>query len=179
MDNEPNNELYRGSENNAPIDPTANPMKLEAARTSDPQLEAEMEHQAPAADGQKPLVAPDTAEDPSRVNPASAPASGFAGFPKTKYHPVYGARTVNDPNEEGALPAPARNWFDTAEEADAHRTEREAQQVIHNNHAVKVNAALAGEDHDPNSPEVRGEAGVVRNSVSATESMKNGVAEPL
>ena len=158
-------------------DTSLDPTKLSAARTSDPELEQDAARGGPASDEPRPLVAPSTAEDPSRINPGAP--TGFAGFPKTKYHPVYGARAINDPNEEAALPQPARNWFDTAEEADAHRTEREAQQVIHNNARVRVDAALAGDDHDPNSPAVRGEAGVVRNSVSATESLKSGTPEPL
>lgn len=133
-------------------------------------------------------ASPATIEDPSRtlhsafaVDTTAAPS--FPGFPKTKYHPVEGARTVNDPNEEAALPGPARNWFDTAGEADMHRTEAEAQQVLHNNARVKADARLSafanGGAHDLADEVVRGEAGVVRNSVAATESLKSGFAEPL
>jgi hypothetical protein len=141
----------------------------------------------PAADEAPPVPAsPFTAEDPSRTlhaayKPSGAPGS-FPGFPKSKFHPVYGHRMVNDPNEEAAL-LPAHNWFNTAEEADMHRTDREAQLVLHNNSRVKADASLAafGNDgtHDVSDDVVRGEAGIVRNSVAATESLKSGNAEPL
>ena len=128
-------------------------------------------------------VAPQTAEDPSRAAPLAkaTKAPSFPGYPKDKFHPVYGKRTVKDPNEEASeLPGPAHNWFDTAEEADAHRTEREAQQAIHYNSRVKVDAALAGPgETSAEDPAVRGEAGIVRNSVAATESLKSGFPEPL
>jgi hypothetical protein len=139
------------------------------------------------ADEAPPVPAsPFTAEDPSRTLHASyrpdAVVAAFPGFPKSKFHPVYGLRTVNDPNEEASL-APAHNWFDTAEEADMHRTDREAQLVLHNNSRVKADASLAafGNDgtHDVPDDVVRGEAGIVRNSVAATESLKSGFAEPL
>lgn len=142
----------------------------------------------PTADEAPPVPAsPFTAEDPSRTlhaafRPDAAAAPSFPGFPKSKFHPVYGLRTVNDPNEEAAL-VPVHNWFDTAEEADMHRTDREAQLVLHNNRRVKADASLAafGNDgpHDVPDDVVRGEAGIVRNSVAATESLKSGFAEPL
>jgi hypothetical protein len=122
--------------------------------------------------------APDTAEDPSRSKGAAG-AIAFAGFPKTKFHPVYGAKVVNDPNEEASLSAPLRNWFDTAEEADTHRTQREAEMVVHYNNRVKVDGGLNTGEVDRSNPAVTGEAGIVRNSVSATESLKSGFAEPL
>lgn len=129
----------------------------------------------------QPLVAPLTAEDPSRpvAAPTGAAARSFPGFPKAKYHPVYGLRTVNDPNEEAAL-QPPHNWFDTAEEADMHRTDREAQQVVHYNTRVRVDAATSDAGQAmADDPVVTGQAGVVRNSVTATESLKAGNPEPL
>lgn len=126
------------------------------------------------------LVAPPTAEDPSRgFAPARAVERGFPGYPKDKFHPVFGKRTVGDPNEEAVL-QPAHNWFDSAEAADAARTDREAQQVLHMNQRVKVDGALNGAV--PTTMEdaaVLGDAGIVRNSVSATESLKSGHPEPL
>ena len=70
--------------------------------------------------------APSTMEDATRVM-ANAPTRTFPGFPKDKFHPVQGKVTVNDPNEVAALVGPAHNWFDTAEEADMHRTDAEAR----------------------------------------------------
>jgi hypothetical protein len=131
-------------------------------------------------DNQTAGPAPDTAEDPSRKVVSDAKAPNFAGFPKTKFHPVYGARMVNDPNEEASLPQPLRNWFDTAEEADAHRTQREAEQAMHYNNRVKVDGAMKEDGTaDLSDPAVMGDAGIVRNSVSATESLKSGFGEPL
>jgi hypothetical protein len=126
-----------------------------------------------------PLVAPFSTEDPSRGVAATGKAPVFAGFPKNKYHPVYGLRVIADPNEEATL-MPKHNWFDTAEEADAHRTEREAQQVIHYNARVRVDGALNGSAPTTmDDKAVTGEEGIVRNSVAATESLKSGFAEPL
>jgi hypothetical protein len=130
-------------------------------------------------DNQTAGPAPDTAEDPSR-KVAAPSSSSFAGFPKTKFHPVYGAREVKDPNEEAGLTQPLRNWFDTAAEADAHRTQREAEQVAHYNNRVKVDGAMKEDGTaDLSDPAVMGDAGIVRNSVSATESLKSGFGEPL
>lgn len=105
------------------------------------------------------------------------PAS-FAGYPKFKYHPVLGAIEVKDPNEMAAL-QPPHDYFDTAEEADMHRTDREAGQVIAHNVGVKVQAKLAGKPVDLSDPVQAGSAGVVRNSVAATENLKAGGSEPL
>lgn len=145
--------------------------------------------EGPQTADEAPPVAPSafTAEDPSRTlhaahRPTAQAAASFPGFPKAKFHPVYGQRMVNDPNEEAAL-LPRHNWFDSAEEADIHRTDREAQQVVHFNRSTKVNASLAAAGNDGVSDipdeEVRGEAGIVRNSVAATESLKSGFPEPL
>jgi hypothetical protein len=139
-------------------------------------------NEAPAAPAAPVIAAaPLTAEDPSRsaAPVGAAAARGFVGFPKLKYHPVYGAREIKDPNEEAGL-QPAHNWFNSAEEADAHRTDREAQMVVHYNARVKVDGAVGGvEPMDPNNKAVTGEDGIVRNSVAATESVKAGNLEPL
>jgi hypothetical protein len=87
----------------------------------------------------------------------------FAGFPKHKWHPVHGKKTVNDPNEEADLD---RNWFDSPEAADAARTDREAGIVVHKNERVNL------EEHEQRH-------GVVRNSVQAQESRDAGNLEPL
>lgn len=120
-------------------------------------------------------VKPTVAAQPPAAKPKK---QSFAGYPKIKYHPVKGAVTIEDPNEEAAL-SPPHDYFDTAGEADAHRTEREAQQVIHHNTSVKVAAKLDGKSVDLNDPMANGTGGVVRNSVQATESLNATGAEPL
>ncbi len=85
------------------------------------------------------------------------------GFPTVAYHPVYGRRELKDANEAVGLNS---DWFNTAEEADLHRTEREAQMVVHQNRDVKVGDAVAT-------------SGVVRNSVAAQENVDAGRPEPL
>jgi hypothetical protein len=100
--------------------------------------------------------------DPTR--PPGEPPRRYAGYPKTKWHPVHGAKTVNDPNEEHETFD--RNWFDTPAAADAARTDREAGLVVHRNMRVKLNA------HE-------NDKGVVRNSVQAQESLDRTGFEPL
>jgi hypothetical protein len=106
--------------------------------------------------------------------PAPAPKAtfiqkveGFFGFPKTKYHPVHGAVTVTDPNEEASLAGPATDWFDTPELADKSRTWTEA----HMAGAANTRAKLAALDA----------AGlpIVRNSAAAHEAIRKGTPEPL
>lgn len=137
-----------------------------------------------AENGPRIALAPFTAEDPSRsLGQAPGRAPNYPGYPKTKYHPVYGARTAKDPNDEAvAFTGPPHNWFDTAGEADTHRTDREAQMVVHNNQRVKVDAAFGraeNAEHETDPAVAAGDAGVVRNSVQATESVKAGKVEPL
>ena len=112
-------------------------------------------------------------EEPVRTE-AAAVLSGntrasFAGFPKTKYHPVLGAKAANDPNEAASLFQPEHDWFDTPGEADMHRTDREAQLVIHHNTRAKLDGIA--EKQDENAP--------VRLSVQAQESMDAGNIEPV
>jgi hypothetical protein len=101
----------------------------------------------------------------------------FAGYPVTKYHPVFGARTVNDPNEAHQTFNPPHNWFSTAGQADAARTDREAQQVVFHNLQTKVDLkhAQLNEEEPPNKDRQT----IVRNSVQAQESLDAGKAEPL
>ena len=47
-------------------------------------------------------------------------------FPDVVYHPVFGARTMRDANEVVVL---GPDWFNTAEEADLHRTQAEAERA--------------------------------------------------
>ena len=102
----------------------------------------------------------------------------FAGYPKTMYHPVFRARTANDPNEAAQMFQPPHNWFPTGELADMARTDREAQQALHHNLSVKVADKLAaanGEDAPSAKPE---NEGVVRNSNQAQTSLDAGT-EPV
>lgn len=127
-------------------------------------------------------ASPDAAASNTRGNEAfGSGAPSFAGFPQTKYHPVYGARAVNDPNEAATIFQPPHNWFDTAAEADAHRTDREAQEVIHYNTRLKVDANVALNNGGEAIPLTGDDAakGIVRNSVAAQESIDAGNAEPI
>jgi hypothetical protein len=94
-------------------------------------------------------------------------AASFPGYPLTKYNPVLGARTANDPNEAATLFQPEHDWWPTAAEADMHRTDREAGIAIHHNMRTK----LGHFDEAEQAP--------VRNSVQAQESLDTGGAEPL
>jgi hypothetical protein len=168
----------------SPAKAPAGPITPTAIQPPRPDV-APVETPAPAvADDGKPVIppAPPTVPDPSRAISAG-PATSFPGYPKTVYNPRTGARVVNDPNEEAQLPGPKHNWFATAEEADMHRTDNEAMDVVSHNRRVKVDAALSAAanngEHDLSREVVTGDAGVVRNSVAATESLKAGNAEPL
>lgn len=144
----------------------------------------------PSADEQKAIDDAATADTiarggtPTRGGAAPTPATeaygdgtpSFAGFPQTKWHPVYGARSVKDPNEAATVFQPPHNWFATPEQADAARTDREAQQVVHHNLATKVaqkNATLNGEELPGDRKEI------VRNSATAQANLDAGRAEPL
>jgi hypothetical protein len=93
---------------------------------------------------------------------------------------------VNDSNEANELPGPAHNWWPTAEEADMHRTDLEAQEVIHHARSWKNEVNLAMIDGEPlpiessTVNEKTGEVTVedtnkpVRYSVQAEEVLKRG-----
>jgi hypothetical protein len=74
------------------------------------------------------------------------PAVRYTLYPLTLYHPVLGAVTVE--NQEDALKTfvPPHDWFHTAAEADAHRTDREAMMVIHNTRRMQVDDMAAHYD---------------------------------
>lgn len=55
----------------------------------------------------------------------------FPTFPRTVYNPVQGAITLTDAEHAAKVVTVPTDWFDTAAEADAHRTLTEAQVVIH------------------------------------------------
>ena len=117
--------------------------------------------------------------EPSSVAPS--PAATFVGFPKRRYHPVFGSREAKDPNESATIFQPSHDWFDTPEEADMHRTDREAGEAVHYNQRLKVDARVA-QATGKQVPPVRGEGapqGIVRNSVAAQESLNKGNPEPL
>ena len=82
-------------------------------------------------------------------------------FPDVVYHPVFGARTMRDANEVVVL---GPDWFNTAEEADLHRTQAEAELVTHNNTSLLVKD---GTEVGP----------VVRNSVTETEAVAASTLE--
>lgn len=95
------------------------------------------------------------------------PAVRYTLYPLTLYHPVLGAVTVE--NQEDALRVfvPHHDWFHTAAEADAHRTAREADMVIHNTRRMQVDQLAGGDVHKDVAPET----GTVVHSVTQTENM--------
>lgn len=104
----------------------------------------------------------------------------FHGYPMVKYHPVYGKQSVNDPNEAAKVFQPPHNWFNSAPEADAARTDREAQQVVFHNLQTKVADKHARLNNEPPPAEQnKDRQTIVRNSVTATENLNAGKPEPL
>ena len=94
-----------------------------------------------------------------------------AAFPFTAYHPVYGARTANSSEESKELfIGDEGDWFATAAEADAARTQREAEIVVSHRARNRLDHAL-GQDHDVSDK-------VVENSVQADQRIRAGEAEP-
>ena len=114
------------------------------------------------------------------IVPRSAnPLEQALTFPKTVYHPVFGARTVNNTDEVNELPQPLYNWWPTAGEADMHRTDLEAQEVIHHARRYKLDGHEA-ELQDGEVPPIAVEPGTqpVRYSVQAEEHLNKLGAEP-
>ena len=92
------------------------------------------------------------------------------GWPRVRFHPVHGRREFADPYEaaEFGQDDEKGDWrFKSAAEADMARTDTEAGMVIAHNMRTK----LAQVDE--------ADGGVVRNSVSAQESLDAGHSEPL
>ena len=86
-------------------------------------------------------------------------------YPLTLYHPVLGAVTVDNQDDALKTFVPHHDWFHTAAEADAHRTDREAMMVIHNTRRMQVDAMAGSDVHKDVAPET----GTVVHSVSHTE----------
>ena len=80
-------------------------------------------------------------------------------YPMTAYHPIHGAVTVNSDEEAAKTFLVPHDWFLTPEEADAHRTDREAAIVIHNARRAQITL------HEQN------DAGVVKHSVTHQETV--------
>ena len=94
-----------------------------------------------------------------------------ASFPFTAYHPTKGARTANTPEEsQQVFDGDPRDWFATAGEADAARTQREAEIAVAHRLQNRLDHEL-GNDH-PVSDEV------VENSVAADQRIRDGQPEP-
>ena len=93
-------------------------------------------------------------------------------FPMTKYHPVLGARTADKHDDlDRVFVGPERNWFDTPEEADMHRTAAEAAMVLHNSVRMRVDAYAAEGDPETETPNLaeQHDIGTVVNSVQHQE----------
>lgn len=103
------------------------------------------------------------------MEPVTLPKS--ASFPFTAYHPVYGEKTANSPEEADELfKGDPTNWFATAAEADAARTQREAEVVVAHRLQNRLDHEL-GEDHEVSDA-------VVENSVAADKRIRAGEGEP-
>lgn len=115
------------------------------------------------------------------------------GFPVDVFHPVYGKRTLGEYGDIKKLPGIMTDWFRTAADADAARTQPEADAVIAHHQAMRVQEHIArakaadqGEDAkpEPMSPDT---GHVVRDSVQAQEAadrlaismVTSGVEEPI
>ena len=62
----------------------------------------------------------------------------FPTFPRTVWHPTQGGVVLTDPEQAAKVCLVPTDWFDTGAEADAHRTENEAQVVIHKGRTDQV-----------------------------------------
>lgn len=103
------------------------------------------------------------------MEPVKLPTAG--AWPFTAYHPVWGARTAKDQAEADEMfVGDATDWFATAEEADAARTQREAEIVVQHRLNNRVDDALGTEKEVDHT--------VVENSVAADERIKAGTGEP-
>jgi hypothetical protein len=93
-------------------------------------------------------------------------------FPFVKYHPVLGERTAHKQEDlDKVFVGPEHDWFDTPQEADMHRTAREAAMVLHNSTRMRVDTIVAQGDPDGDAPSLADQAdiGTVINSVSHHE----------
>lgn len=127
-----------------------------------PPAPAAVAETTPPVTHEKPEVKPEP--------PASPEKKSLPGWPKTRFHPVHGRKDFADPYEaaEYGQDDDKGDWrFKSAAEADLHRTDTEAGVVIANNMRTKLG------QHDEQGK------GVVRNSVSAQESLDSGHVEPL
>jgi hypothetical protein len=90
----------------------------------------------------------------------------FAGWPKTFFHPVHGAVEFEDPNAHAAAGGSTGDFrFETAGEADAARTQTEAEMVV-----LKRQMGMM-QTYEKSHP-------IIRSSAQAEESAKTGYPEP-
>jgi len=109
------------------------------------------------------------------------------GFPRSVYHPVLGRREVNSFEDVQKLPPPLRNWFNSAADADAARTQPEADAVValHNRMHAEEMARLAAADPEergavvPDLPDDHPTRHVVRQSVQAQEEANRLAADAV
>ena len=130
--------------------------------------ETEEAHEPDAmANPAEPLAPTVVNAKPMEERNRSLVGKAMSGYPKWKYHEIHGGVMVNDPSEEAGLMGPPTDWADTPEEIDMRRTATAAWETHHANIQAKLNKhADAGRE-------------VVRNSVTADESVRRGNAEPL
>lgn len=103
------------------------------------------------------------------MEPVKLPVA--ASFPFTAHHPVYGTKTAKTPEEATELfKGDPTDWFATAAEADAARTQREAEVVVDNRRQNRLRHEL-GEDKPVSDK-------IVENSVQADTRIRAGEPEP-
>ena len=103
------------------------------------------------------------------MEPVTLPTK--TAWPFKAYHPVLGERVAKDQKEADAMfIGDPSDWFASAEEADAARTQREAEIVVAHRLQNRLDHAR-GTDHEVNHA-------VVENSVSADLRIKSGQVEP-
>lgn len=107
------------------------------------------------------------------------------GFPRDVFHPVYGKRTVNSFDDIKALPDLTRNWFATAADADAARTQPEADAVVAHHNAMQAQemaqaSMQSPEERGTKAPDIAEDDSrrhIVRNSVQAQEDANKMAAD--
>ena len=113
---------------------------------------------------------PEVSEEDKKQPDPSEQKKSLPGWPRVRYHPVYGKKEFADPYEaaEFGQDDEKGDWrFKSAAEADMERTDTEAGLVIAHNMRTK----LADLDEQKQS--------IARNSAGAQESLDAGHNEPL
>jgi len=122
--------------------------------------------QSPAEAREAPVnTAPTVAKDEPVAD--ASPSDAIPGWPQDRFHPVYGRRSIADPNTYARMGGDDGDWrFKRAADADAARTQPEAELAV----AYNLRRKMALIDDAGDVP--------VSNSVQAHESAASGNPEP-